>query len=208
VYEAKLNLSDELLEGKFKDKLQKRMEMDIPRLVSIITMHLTDVKVHTDESTSSTKFVSQVKLPCVRCDLNNDTGFLYPLVKQFVFLPKPTVFIQYQDVQYVEFQRLDNANRGFDLLVVCKRLGNQPAIEYKFQNMDKAEIKSLRNFCDNKKSLTVRASKEPVQEAAPLEGLGGGDEDDNDGEESDDSDFEGGVKSTGVERHGYTSRLD
>ena len=142
--ESKLNLTDEQLAGKFKGKLQKRMEMDTERLISIITMHLTDVKVHTDDSSSSSKFISQVDLPCLRCDMGNDNGYLYPLVRQFIFLPKPTTFIQYQDVDYVEFQRLDNANRLFDLLVMCKRVGNNPPIEYKFQNMDKLEYKSLR----------------------------------------------------------------
>jgi len=96
MHEAKLNLSEELLAGKFMGKLDKRMEMEVPKLVSVITMHLTEIKVHTDESKSDSKFVSISGLPCLRCDMNNDSGFLYPLVRQFIFAYKPTIFVQYQ----------------------------------------------------------------------------------------------------------------
>lgn len=62
-------------------------------------------------------FKSSSDAPCVRCSIKANDGYLYPAAKCFIFITKPTIIINYDDIQSIEFLRYDNTKNAGNLNV-------------------------------------------------------------------------------------------
>ena len=74
-------------------------------------------------------------LSAVSCGHKSNTGFLYPLDKGLIFVHKPTVYVKYEQIACVNFDRVSGgggASRSFDFEVNLKN-GN----EYTFSSIMK-----------------------------------------------------------------------
>jgi structure-specific recognition protein 1 len=57
-------------------------------------------------------FKSSTDAPCVRCSIKANDGYLYPAAKCFIFITKPTLIINIEDISSIEFLRYDNSKNA------------------------------------------------------------------------------------------------
>ena len=118
-----------------------------------------------------------------------------------IFINKPTIVCKYDDIEYIEFQRVaqvaNSATRNFDIYISLKKGHSGPANDtsYMFSSIDRAEYSGLYDFFEAKK-ISIMGDKETgmdraqKKQAGMFEGMEGdaGDEED----EEEDDDYEAG----------------
>jgi structure-specific recognition protein 1 len=144
---------------KYNGNIHERMSGTLPQIVATLFKFIIGKKVYT-----SGKFKTHSGDRGIKCAVKAQSGVLFPLEKSFMFIHKPTTFIRYEEIEYIEFQRYagqtgSSASRNFDLLVSCKSVGGEPAREVVFSAIDRREFPELSQFLTSKK-LRVRNLKE------------------------------------------------
>ncbi|KKK19879.1 structure-specific recognition protein [Aspergillus ochraceoroseus] len=136
-----LNMTDELLETRYKDKLEPRYEEPIHQVVTKIFRGLSGKKV----IMPSKDFVSHHGHSGVKCSIKANEGLLYFLDKSLIFVPKPATYIQLENVAVVTMSRVGgavSASRTFDITVSLKAgMG-----EHQFSNINREEQQPLEEF--------------------------------------------------------------
>ncbi|KAL1200842.1 FACT complex subunit SSRP1 [Cardamine amara subsp. amara] len=143
VIESELSISDDLMNTKFKDKLERSYKGLIHEVFTTVLRWLSGAKI-----TKPGKFRSAQDGFAVKSSLKAEDGVLYPLEKGFFFLPKPPTLILHDEIDYVEFERhaAGGANMHyFDLLI---RLKNDH--EHLFRNIQRNEYHNLYSFISSK----------------------------------------------------------
>ncbi|GMH02400.1 hypothetical protein Nepgr_004239 [Nepenthes gracilis] len=143
VVESTLSMSEELLNTKYKDKLEPSYKGLIHDVFTNILRALSGAKV-----TRPGKFRSCLDGYAVKSSLKAEDGVLYPLEKSFFFLPKPPTLILHDEIDYVEFQRHAAGGSNmhyFDLLI---RLKTEQ--EHLFRNIQRSEYHNLFDFISSK----------------------------------------------------------
>ncbi|KAM7506705.1 hypothetical protein LguiA_017158 [Lonicera macranthoides] len=143
VVESSLSLNEDLLNTKYKDKLEPSYKGLIHEVFTLILRGLSGAKV-----TRPGKFRSCQDGYAVKSSLKAEDGVLYPLEKSFFFLPKPPTLILHDEIDYVEFERhaLGGSNMHyFDLLI---RLKTEQ--EHQFRNIQRNEYHNLFDFINSK----------------------------------------------------------
>ncbi|KAJ9683614.1 hypothetical protein PVL29_019260 [Vitis rotundifolia] len=92
VVQSELSLSEELLNTKYKDKLEPSYKGLIHEVFTLILRGLSGAKV-----TKPGKFRSCQDGYAVKSSLKAEDGVLYPLEKSFFFLPKPPTLILHEE---------------------------------------------------------------------------------------------------------------
>ncbi|KAF1774745.1 SSRP1 domain [Phytophthora cactorum] len=185
-----VNMSSEEIK-KYNGNIHERMSGALPQIVATLFKFIIGKKVYT-----SGKFKTHSGDRAVKCAVKAQSGVLFPLEKSFMFIHKPTTFIRYEEIDYIEFQRYagqsgSSASRNFDLLVSCK--------SYIFSAIDRREFPELSQFLTSKK-LRIRNLKESHAAGAQpgskkrdfneyLEELGPEEGEIEDDEDEEDSDF-------------------
>ncbi|CAH0479152.1 unnamed protein product [Peronospora belbahrii] len=193
-----VNLSSDEIK-KYNGNIHERMSGALPQIVATLFKFIIGKKVYT-----SGKFKTHSGDRAVKCAVKAQSGVLFPLEKSFMFIHKPTTFIRYEEIDYIEFQRYagqsgSSASRNFDLLVSCKSVGGEAAREYIFSAIDRREFPELSQFLTSKK-LRIRNLKESHGASVPvgskkrdineyLEELGPEEGEIEDDEDEEDSDF-------------------
>ncbi|BCR91039.1 FACT complex subunit POB3 [Aspergillus chevalieri] len=136
-----LNMTDELLDTQYKDKLQSHYEEPIHQVVTKIFRGLSGKKV----IMPSKDFVSHHGHSGVKCSIKANEGLLYFLDKSLIFVPKPSTYIQLENVAIITMSRVGgavSASRTFDITVSLKNgLG-----EHQFSNINREEQQPLEEF--------------------------------------------------------------
>ncbi|KAI8019841.1 FACT complex subunit SSRP1 [Camellia lanceoleosa] len=143
VVESTLSMNEDLLNSKYKDKLEPSYKGLIHEVFILIMRGLSGAKV-----TRPGKFRSCQDGYAVKSSLKAEDGVLYPLEKGFFFLPKPPTLILHEEIDYVEFERhaAGGANMHyFDLLI---RLKTEQ--EHLFRNIQRNEYHNLFDFISGK----------------------------------------------------------
>ncbi|XXG64352.1 hypothetical protein AAC387_Pa05g2330 [Persea americana] len=144
VVESTLTINEELLNTKYKDRLEASYKGLIHEVFTSILRGLSGAKV-----TRPGKFRSCQDGYAVKSSLKAEDGVLYPLEKSFFFLPKPPTLILYEEIDYVEFEShgagVSMSSHYFDLLV---RLKNEQ--EHLFRNIQRNEYHNLYAFISGK----------------------------------------------------------
>lgn len=143
VVDSTLSINDDLLNTKYKDKLDPSYKGLIHEVFTTILRGLSGAKV-----TKPGKFRSCQDGYAVKSSLKAEDGVLYPLEKSFFFLPKPPTLILHEEIEYVEFERhaAGGANMHyFDLLI---RLKTEQ--EHLFRNVQRNEYHNLFDFISGK----------------------------------------------------------
>jgi structure-specific recognition protein 1 len=143
--------------NKFKEKLQELAGGDVIKgysydVVSKVFITMTGKKVTLPGSFKSSSGGSAVK-----CTVKANDGLLYPLERSFLFVHKPTFYIRFEDIAFVEFARVSSGNAGantrtFDLLV-----GLSNGTSNHFTGIQRQEYEGLINFIIAKK-IKIRTS--------------------------------------------------
>lgn len=143
VVDSALAISDDLLNTKYKDKLEPAYKGLIHEVFTMILRGLSGAKV-----TRPGKFRSSQDGYAVKSSLKAEDGVLYPLEKSFFFLPKPPTLILHDEIDYVEFERHAAGGSNmhyFDLLI---RLKTEQ--EHLFRNIQRNEYHNLFDFVSSK----------------------------------------------------------
>ncbi|KAF5749017.1 High mobility group isoform 1 [Tripterygium wilfordii] len=139
VVQSTLSINEDILSTKYKDKLEPSYKGLIHEVFTTILRGLSGAKV-----TKPGKFRSCQDGYAVKSSLKAEDGVLYPLEKNFFFLPKPPTLILYEEIDYVEFERHAAGGSNmhyFDLLV---RLKTEQ--EHLFRNIQRNEYHNLFDF--------------------------------------------------------------
>ncbi|KAF2643293.1 SSrecog-domain-containing protein [Massarina eburnea CBS 473.64] len=136
-----INMTDDMLESKYKDKLQTHYEAPMAVVVSDIFRGLTGKRI----TRPSRDFISHHEQSGVKCSIKANEGHLYCLDKAFVFVPKPATYISMEHVLSVTMSRVGGAmaaSRTFDITFTMK--GGMA--EHQFSNINREEQQPLENF--------------------------------------------------------------
>ncbi|KAJ5745607.1 FACT complex subunit pob3 [Penicillium odoratum] len=155
-----LNMTEDLLNTQYKDKLQPHYEEPIHQVVTKIFRGLSGKKV----IMPSKDFVSHHGHHGVKCSIKANEGLLYFLDKSLIFVPKPATYIQMENVAVVTMSRVGgavSASRTFDITVSLKGgLG-----EHQFSNINREEQQPLEDFF---KAKGIRIKNEMTEDASGL----------------------------------------
>ncbi|KAF2867980.1 hypothetical protein BDV95DRAFT_581031 [Massariosphaeria phaeospora] len=136
-----LNMKEELLEERYKDKLQSHYEAPIAVVVSEIFRGLSGKRI----SRPSKDFVSHHEQSGVKCSIKANEGHLFCLDKAFMFVPKPATYISMDNIASVTMSRVGGAmaaSRTFDITFSMKGT----AAVHQFSNINREEQQPLENF--------------------------------------------------------------
>lgn len=173
-----LPLSAQDLQTKYKGKISETEHGFTWRVFSKVLKNLSATPLHVPKS-----FKSSEQGSGVRTALGANEGFLFFLESCCFFVNKPPSYIRYDDIDYVEFRRMD-LERRFDLYVALNTGNNQT---YLFTNIERTEFEPIFKFLHEKKKVHV-------ENAETLKRTGGRQQvtlaDDDDDSESEDDDFD------------------
>ena len=191
VLDIEVQIPDELLEKRFDGKLDVNPHGNLCHATAKLFKSFSSAKV----LVPGDHYKSSLDDKMVKCALKSAQGYLFPLQKSFMFIHNPTIWIRYEDVQYVEFARYggtSSATKNFDLAVTQRPVGGESSKVYTFSAIEKSEFKALHAFLSSRK-LKIKnadaylADEQDSKEVAQLFG--------DDEEESDDVDFASGDES-------------
>ena len=94
-------------------------------------------------------FESRNAQKAVKCSVKASEGFLYCLEKAFIFIPKPTQFIVYDNISVIVMSRVGgavSASRTFDITIEMRG-----GLNYQFSNINREEQGPLEKFFEVKK---------------------------------------------------------
>lgn len=149
--ELEVNVDDAEFAEKYEGKLKRRYDQQTHLVLSHVLRGLTERRVQIPGSFTSN--LGQAALPC---SLKVNEGYLYLMEKCFVFLPKPTVYIPYADVDEVIISRVGDVHvhRTFDLEVHLRS-----GVSHKFSNILRDEATGVASFL-KQKSVRVKNEEE------------------------------------------------
>lgn len=178
------NVDEETLRTRYEGKLSSYYE-SVPtfEVISGLFRSLTGQKIIVPGA-----FRGAIGGPSLKCALKANEGFLYPLERNFLFLPKPVTLIPHADVSLVEVARMGGGlgnPRSFDL-----RFHLRSGSEITLSNIAKEEYQGLEDFFKIK-SIECRAAKGEDTGLTKKREQQYIDDDDDDGEGDDDGGLDG-----------------
>ena len=135
------SVTDADLQSKFDGKLQKQYDAPTSEVVSSVFSAMTGLKVI--KATASSYKSAQSTL-AVKCSYKANEGYIYPLEKSIMFVPKPAADMAYSSIAQVTFSRVGqstSASRTFDLKITLKRGGDM-----QFSGIPREEHTKLDEF--------------------------------------------------------------
>lgn len=188
----KINLTEAEIAKDYDGQLQTEMTGSLSTNIAKVFKVLAQVTVFVPKQFKS--FRDEFS---VRSTYKTNEGLLYPLSKVLLFVHKPTIIINFEDIASIEMQRYgSNTGTGyFDIEVVMKKGKGDSGGEtkYMFQNLDKAEGTNLSEYFQTKNVTVIKPASDD-RKAKAYAGMDGGDDDDED-EEEDDGDYKMGQSS-------------
>ena len=155
-----LNMQPDLLESKYKDKLDAHYEAPIHHVIAKVFKGLSGKKI----IMPSKDFVSHHNMSGVKCSIKANEGLLFCLDKSFMFVPKPATYIAIDQITNITMSRVGGAlaaSRTFDITMSMKNgMG-----EHQFSNINREEQQPLEDFF---KAKGIRFKNEMVEESNTL----------------------------------------
>jgi len=145
--EIELPLTEEEIKERYDGILKKEMCGKTYEIISKLLKAVTGRKL-----TQPGSFVGFSGTPVITCNHKASSGFLYPLEKGIVFIYKPPLFVRYDDIHRVEFERTGGSSRSFDLIVTTKH-----DLPYTFSSIEKGEYSKLFDYLKSKKVKVTTA---------------------------------------------------
>jgi len=165
------NIDEATIREKYEGKLQMQYEAPTFEVVSTLFRVLAGQKILVPGAYKGYGGASSIK-----CAMKASEGHLYPLERNFLFLPKPTTLIPHADISNVEFSRVGSGMgnpRSFDIKFYLRS-----GISHAFSNAPKEDYHFLEDFCRQKDIPFTRHEDPSMVSAAGRKSLGGAGEDD------------------------------
>lgn len=87
-------------------------------------------------------FKSKGGQPCVKASVKAQAGWLYMLKQSLIFIPKPILYFRIEEVQAVEFHRINASNKQFDIKISLRE--EKKVVE--FLGVERAELDPLVDY--------------------------------------------------------------
>lgn len=155
-----LNMTEEMLESQYKDKLESHYEAPIHHVIAKVFKGLSGKKI----IMPSKDFVSHHNLNGVKCSIKANEGLLFCLDKSFMFVPKPATYVQIESIASITMSRVGGAlaaSRTFDITMTMK--GGQG--EHQFSNINREEQQPLEDFF---KAKGIKFKNEMLDDSSTL----------------------------------------
>ncbi|KIV91867.1 FACT complex subunit pob3 [Exophiala mesophila] len=155
-----LNMTEELLETKYKDKLDSHYEAPIHHVIAKVFKGLSGKKI----IMPSKDFVSHHNMNGVKCSIKANEGLLFCLDKSFMFVPKPATYVQIESIASITMSRVGGAlaaSRTFDITITLKNGQG----EHQFSNINREEQQPLEAFFQAK---GIRFKNEMLDDSSTL----------------------------------------
>ncbi|KAJ9493507.1 FACT complex subunit [Exophiala xenobiotica] len=155
-----LNMTEELLETKYKEKLEAHYEAPIHHVIAKVFKGLSGKKI----IMPSKDFVSHHNMNGVKCSIKANEGLLFCLDKSFMFVPKPATYVPIESIQSITMSRVGGAlaaSRTFDITMTLKNGQG----EHQFSNINREEQQPLEAFFQAK---GIRFKNEMLDDSSTL----------------------------------------
>ena len=139
--DIELPLTEEEIQDKYDGKIQKEMSGKTYEVITDLFRAVTGRKPIAPKD-----FVGHSGTPAITCSHKAASGFLYPLDKGLIYIYKPPIYLRYDEMQRVEFDRTGGSSRSFDIKVT-----NIHDITYTFSSIEKGEYSKLYDYLKGKK---------------------------------------------------------
>ena len=110
--EIELPFSEEEVKEKFDGKLEREIHGKTYEVISKILKAVVNKKITVPGS-----FVGHNGTPALTCSHKAASGFIYPLERGLIFIYKPPIFLRYDEIRNVQFERSGGSTRSFDISV-------------------------------------------------------------------------------------------
>ncbi len=147
--EIELPFSEEEVKEKFDGKLEREISGKTYEVISKILKAVVNKKIIVPSS-----FVGYNGTPALTCSHKAASGFIYPLERGLIFIYKPPIYLRYDEIRSVQFERSGGSTRSFDISVTTKN-----DISYTFSSIEKNEYGKLYDYMKGKKVKVVTSGK-------------------------------------------------
>ena len=155
-----LNMTPEVLESQYKDKLEPRYEAPIQHVLARLFKGLSGKKI----TQPSKDFVSHQNVRGVKASIKANEGLIFCMDKSFMFVPKPATYVSFDHIASISLSRVGGAlpsSRTFDLAVKMKSGQG----EHVFSNINREEMNPLIDFF---KAKNIRYKNEMTEDNTVL----------------------------------------
>eukprot|EP00096_Caligus_rogercresseyi_P007817 TRINITY_DN2590_c0_g1_i2.p1 TRINITY_DN2590_c0_g1~~TRINITY_DN2590_c0_g1_i2.p1 ORF type:complete len:723 (+),score=269.36 TRINITY_DN2590_c0_g1_i2:105-2273(+) len=146
--EVELPFTDEELQERFEGKLDKEIKGLTYEVLGTLLKALVKKKI-----TIPGSFLGHSGTPVISCSHRALSGFIYPLERGFIFVYKPPIFIRFDEVRGVTFERSGGSTRSFDVSIALRNND----IVYTFSSIEKGEYQKLYDYLKSK-NLNLKVS--------------------------------------------------
>ncbi|RKP37175.1 FACT complex subunit pob3 [Dimargaris cristalligena] len=144
--DIELNLDEATLKEKYAGKLQKSYSDPTYQVVSSVFRGLTGRNVAVTGG-----FNSLHQTAALKCSLKANEGYIYPLQKCFLFIPKPPTFIPHSEIGSVHFSRVGAATAAGPSRTFDMKFNMLSGTDYQFSSIPKEEYNVLEQYLREKK---------------------------------------------------------
>jgi structure-specific recognition protein 1 len=145
--EIELPFTEEEIQEKFDGKLEREISGPTYEVLSKILKAVVSKKITVPGS-----FIGHNGTPALTCSHKAASGFIYPLERGLIFIYKPPIYLRYDEIRTVVFERSGGSTRSFDISVATTN-----DIMYTFSSIEKNEYGKLYEYMKSKK-VTVKTS--------------------------------------------------
>lgn len=134
------NLTEAEVESKWEGKLKIKYSGPTFEVVSSLFRTLAGQKI----LVPSPSYKGIGGSACIKCAIKATEGYMYPLERNFLFLPKPPTLLPHADISNVEFSRLSAGlgnSRTFDMKFYLRS-----GTSFAFSNVSKEDYQGLEAF--------------------------------------------------------------
>jgi structure-specific recognition protein 1 len=147
--EIELPFTDEEIQEKFDGKLEREISGPTYEVLSKILKAVVSKKITVPGS-----FVGHNGTPALTCSHKAASGFIYPLERGLIFIYKPPIYLRYDEIRNVVFERSGGSTRSFDISVATTN-----DIMYTFSSIEKNEYGKLYEYMKSKKVMVKTSGK-------------------------------------------------
>ncbi|CAG8676514.1 14124_t:CDS:10 [Rhizophagus irregularis] len=164
--ELVLNIEEEDLKQEYGDRLLPRYECPIHEAVSAVFQGLTKKKINRPST-----FTSKHEDVAVKASLKANEGYLYPLEKCFLFVPKPPTYLPFSEILSVTFSRVSasltkkndlGGPRTFDM-----KFNMRSGTEFGFSSLNREEYEVLELYLRSKNIKTIKDTADESESVDP-----------------------------------------
>ena len=147
--EIELPFTEEEIQDKYDGKLKKEMAGKTYEVITNLFKAITNRKLTVPGS-----FLGHSGTPAITCSYRAASGFIYPLERGLIYIYKPPIYLRYDEMQRVEFERTGGTSRSFDI-----KVNTIHDIIYTFSSIEKGEYSRLYDYLKEKKIKVTTSGK-------------------------------------------------